>query len=163
MQKVTIELSTESCKAALEELKKYERDFNSKMEEVCRRLAEIGAREASFRFARGDHGNSDATVTTQKFDKGYKIVASGKDVYFIEFGTGFNAGVGYGDGMPSGLSVPVYPGSWSEEHKKLFSEQGFWWYGGEKLQGTEAEMPMYYASKAMRNNIKKVVEEVFKK
>ena len=83
-------------------------------------------------------------------------------MYFIEFGTGFNAGTAYGDkGVPPSVSVPVYPGSWSEEHAKAFSEHGYWYYAGEKLQGTEAEMPMYYAEKAIRENEKRVFEEVF--
>ena len=59
------------------------------------------------------------------------------------------------------VSVPVHPGSWSEAHAKAFSEHGYWYYGGEKLQGTEAEMPMYYAEKAIRENEKRVFEEVF--
>ena len=86
----------------------------------------------------------------------------GHDVYFIEFGTGFNAGTAYGDGLPP-TSVPVYPGSWSEEHAQAFSTHGYWYYQGEKLQGTEAEMPMYYADKAIRENERKVVKEVFGK
>jgi hypothetical protein len=97
-----------------------------------------------------------------KISNGYKIVAAGEDVYFIEFGTGFNAGTAYGDkGVPPSVSVPVHPGSWSEEHAKAFSEHGYWYYAGEKLQGTEAEMPMYYAEKAIRENEKRVFEEVF--
>ena len=160
MKTITIQLSADSCQRAVDELKKYSKEIAPKLDEVCRRLAEIGAIEARARFARGDHGNGGVNVTVEKISNGYKIVASGHDVYFIEFGTGVNAGVAYGDGMPP-TSVPVYPGSWSEQHAKQFSDYGFWYYNGERLEGTEAEMPMYYAGKAIRNNEKKVFKEVF--
>lgn len=156
MKQILIELSPESCDNALEALKLYMKEINPKLDEVCRRLAEIGAAEARVHFARGDHGNKDATVTTRKIPHGYKIVASGHDVYFIEFGTGFFA-------MPHGnvTNVPVYPGSWSETHAHIFETYGYWYYHGEKLQGTEAEMPMYYAGKAIRDNERRIVKEVF--
>lgn len=164
MKQITIELSPESCKKALGEVRKYKKAINPKLDEVCRRLAEIGAEEARRRFAIGSgHGNGGVVVDPPvKTENGYKIVASGHDVYFIEFGTGFNAGTAYGDGLPE-TSVPVYPGSWSETHAEVFSTYGFWYYRGEKLQGTEAEMPMYYAGKAIRENEKRIIKEVFGK
>ena len=163
MRKITIELSIAGCNKALKELRAYQNEVPAKIDEVCRRLAEIGADEARKRFNRGDHGNNQVFVYPPiKTANGYKIVAAGEDVYFIEFGTGFNAGTAYGDGgVPASVSVPVYPGSWSEKHAQAFSEHGYWYYGNEKLQGTEAEMPMYYAGKAIRENEKRIVEEVF--
>lgn len=161
MKTITIQLSADSCDKAVKELQAYSKGVDPKLDEVCRRLADIGAQEAQARFSRGDNGNGGVVVTTERISNGYKIVANGHDVYFIEFGTGVNAGVGYGDGMPV-TSVPVYPGSWSEHHAKQFSENGFWYYNGERLEGTEAEMPMYYAGKAIRNNMKRVVSEVFR-
>ena len=158
MKTITIQLSPASCDKALKELREYEKKVKPKLDEVCRKLAEIGAQEARARFARGDHGNGGVVVTVEPMSNGYKIVASGHDVYFIEFGTGFFA-------HPHGYetSVPVYPGSWSESHAQQFSEKGYWYYGGEKLQGTEAEMPMYYAGRAIRENEKRIVREVFGK
>ena len=160
MKTITIQLSADDCAKAVRGLQEYTKNIIPKLDEVCRRLAEIGAQEASLRFARSDHGNGGVAVTTVKMDNGYKIVASGHDVYFIEFGTGNFAGVGYGEGMPQ-TSVPVYPGSWSERHKQQFSNYGFWYYAGERLEGTEAAMPMYYAGRAIRNNERRVVKEVF--
>ena len=160
MKKILLQLSADSCNKAVQELIAYQKEIIPKLDEVCRRLAEIGAQEAQARFARGDHGNGGVSVTTERIKDGYKIVASGHDVYFIEFGTGHFAGVGYGEGMPP-TSVPVYPGSWSEQHAQKFSEYGYWYYAGERLEGTEAEMPMYYAGRAIRNNERRIVKEVF--
>ena len=154
MKTITVELSTESIANAITELESFKDTATPKLNEICRRLAELGADEARRRFARGDYGNTDASVTIEPMANGWKIVAMGKDVYFIEFGTGFFA-------MPHGnVSVPVYPGSWSEEHAQQFSELGYWWYAGEKLQGTEAEMPMYFAGEVIRANHHRIVREV---
>lgn len=163
MKHLTIELTQESIDNAIKVLEAYQEDgkvnkIREKLDKVCKQLADIGAEEARRRFARADHGNGDVTVTVEKMRNGYKIVASGADVYFIEFGTGFFA-------MPHGdeISVPVYPGSYSEEHAQAFSEHGYWYYAGEKLQGTEAEMPMYFAGEAIRNNEKRILREVYGK
>ncbi len=155
MKTITIELSADSCKKALEELKRYKKGIKPKLDEVCKRLAEIGALEAQAHLVLAN-GNTDASILQPvKIDNGYKLVMQGEDVYFVEFGTGDAAN-------PNGyaVSVPVYPGSYSESHGEKYATYGFWWYGGEKLTGTPASMPMYYAEKAIRANIDRVVREV---
>ena len=151
MKYIDIELSPQSIDKALQELAELD-----KLDLICQKLALIGAEEAMRRFMRGDHGNTDVNVDVVPIENGYKIVASGKDVYFIEFGTGVFAN-------PNGYetTVPVYPGSYSEQHAQQFSTKGFWYYGGEKLQGTEAENAMYYAGKAIRDNMERVIQEVY--
>lgn len=156
MKTITIELTTQSCTKALKELEAYRKKIEPKLDEVCRRLAELGASEARARFD-GSHGNGDVFVyPPMKISNGYKIVASGHDVYFIEFGTGVYT---YPHG--NSVSVPVYPGSYSEQNAQQFSTYGFWWYGGEQLEGTPAYMPMLYAGQAIRANAKRIVQEVF--
>lgn len=156
MKRIEIELSTESCEKALEELKAYKEKVLPRLEEVCKRLAEIGMQEANAHLTLA-LGNTDATIYTEKIDGGYKLVMSGSDVYFIEFGTGSNVEPHYQ------VSVPVFPGSWSMEHSQKYAKQGWWWYGGEPLIGTIAYMPMYYAGKKMREEIPRIVKEVFGK
>jgi hypothetical protein len=154
MKTITIELSVESCKAAKEELKRYMQEATPKLDEVCKRLAEIGAQEANAHLVL-DGGNTDASITVEKMDGGYKLVMSGSDVYFIEFGTGSDVNAHYQ------TSVPVFAGSWSMEHSQQYAKHGFWWYGGEIYVGTPAYMPMYYAEKKMREEIPRIVKEVF--
>lgn len=154
MRKITIELSKSSVDKAIDEIKQYRKELRKKYDEVCRRLAEIGAKEAQAHLNLS-HGNTDATIMpVQKIDNGYKIVMSGADVYFVEYGTG--------DQVSSHFNpdVSVAWGSWSVGHAQKLYNNGFWWYGGEKLTGTPAEMPMYYAEKAIRANIDRVVKEV---
>ena len=156
MKTITIELSKESCKAALKELEKYQKQIKPKMLEVCKRLAEIGAQEANAHL-KLVNGNDDARISTEPMDGGYKLVMSGTDVYFIEFGTGSYVEPHYQ------TSVPVFAGSWSMEHSQKYAKQGWWWYGGEPLVGTEAYMPMYYAGKRMREEMPRIAKEVFGK
>ena len=154
MKKITIELSTTSCNEATKELEEYARKIEPKMREVCQKLAEIGLVEAQAHLG-GSFGNTDASLSTAPTGNGYKIVMSGTDVYFIEFGTGDQV-------SPHGnTSVPVAWGSWSAENKQQLWNYGFWWYGGERLTGTPAYMPMYYAGRKIRESIPQVVKEVF--
>jgi hypothetical protein len=164
MKTLTIELSAESCKKALDELKKYRDEIKPKLDEVCKRLAEIGRQEASAIIngaARSTPGNTHAHTSVEKIENGYKIVMEGQDVYFIEFGTGIFAGEYAGD--TSNVTVGVMPGDWSDTHARQFSNYGYWFYEGQFLRGTPAYMPMYYAGKKMREEMPKVVKEVFGK
>lgn len=156
---IKIDLSAESIDQAVEEINQLARTLNSKLDEICRRLAEVGIQEANAQLVLAS-GNTDAFVegTPVKTANGYKIVMSGTDVYFVEFGTGDSVNAhGYT------VSVPVYGGSYSETHKQNIQKYGFWWYGGEQLTGTPAYMPMYNAGKAIRDAFPKIVEEVFSK
>ena len=122
MKAITIELSADSCSKALKELEKYQKEIKPKLDEVCKRLAEIGVAEAQAHLVLAD-GNTDATILQPvKIENGYKIVMQGKDVYFIEFGTGDGVSAHYD------TSVPVAWGSWSAEHSQMLFEHGFWYY-----------------------------------
>lgn len=169
MKTITVELSVAGCNKAVKELKEYQKKLKPKLDEICKRLAQIGADEANriYAEARSDSswtGNGDVTaiVLPMEGGNGYKIVASGQDVYFIEFGTGNSAGMFYGDGLPE-TSVPVYPGSYSESHAQRYSQDGYWFYHGQLMSSTPVYMPMYYAGKAVRDNMKRVVKEVMGK
>ena len=153
-KRIILELSKESCQKALKELEKYQKEVKPKLVEVCKRLAEIWREEANAHLALAN-GNDDARIDIEPMDGGYKLVMSGSDVYFIEFGTGSDVDAHYE------TSVPVFAGSWSMEHSQQYARHGWWWYGGEIYTGTPAYMPMYYAGKKMREEIPRIVKEVF--
>lgn len=166
MRKIAIELSHDSVAKALEELKRYKKDIRPKLDEICRRLAEIGAEKAREIIAEAkanvDEGNDDAEVFVQKIPDGYKIVAQGSDIYFIEFGTGNSAGMFYGKPLPQ-TSVPVYPGSYSEQHSGMYAKYGYWFYRGNIMSSTDVYMPMYHAEQVIREQERKIAQEVFSK
>ena len=159
MRKIVVELSAESCNRAVKELEKYQKEIKPKMDEVCKRLAEIGRDEAILIVdqVKLAEGNAVERIEAVKIDDGWKIVMSGKDVYFIEFGTG--------DGVNAHFDtdVPVAWGTWSAEHKQMLWERGFWYYDKVRYTGTTAYMPMYYAEKRMREEMPRIVKEVFSK
>ena len=159
MRQIVVELSSDGCANALKELQDYNKQFIPRMEEVCRRLAELGVQEAQAHLVLAN-GNTKASIEPPvKIDNGYKIVMSGEDVYFIEFGTGDSAAT---NSYYTPL-VNVYPGSYSEQHAQKYSKYGFWWYGGQKYTETPAYMPMYYAGKKIREELPRIVHEVFSK
>lgn len=156
MKTLKVELSQESCERAWYELKQYTKSINKKMDEVCKRIAEVGAQEVQ-RIVSQVHFQDDNFVEyvgVEKIDNGYKIVMQGEDVYFIEFGTGDGVSAHYD------TSVPVAWGTWSAEHKQMLWNQGFWYYHHVRYTGTPAYMPMYYAEKKMREEMPRIMKEV---
>jgi hypothetical protein len=78
-----------SVATAIKQIKQYKRDFEAKEREFTRRLAEIGVSVAQAGFYTADYdGVNDVTVRMEKTASGYVVVAAGKAVGFIEFGTG---------------------------------------------------------------------------
>ena len=157
MKMITLELSAESCNRAVKELEKYQKEIKPKMDEVCKRLAEIGRDEAIsvVNGIRLSEGNSVERIEAVQIDNGWKIVMSGEDVYFIEFGTGDGVTPHYD------TTVPVAWGTWSAEHDQILWKQGFWYFNKVRYTGTPAYMPMYYAEKRMREEMPRIVKEVF--
>lgn len=160
MKTIILELSPQSCKRALKELQKYERQIRPKLDEVCRRLAETGAQEARLwaQMARA-YGNDDVKVDAVPMENGWKIVMSGQDIYFVEFGTGMYAGEYPGE---ANVSVGIMPGDYSDTHAQQYSKYGYWFYDNIFYRGTPAEMPMYHAGQRIREQMPKIVKEVFK-
>ena len=157
MKHIDVELSVAGCNKAAKELERYQKDIKPKLDEVCKRLAEIGRDEAisivnGIRLA---EGNTVERIEAVQIENGWKIVMSGEDVYFIEFGTG--------DGITPhyDTSVPVAWGTWSAEHEQILWNNGFWYYEKVRYTGTPAYMPMYYAEKRMREEMPRIVKEVF--
>jgi hypothetical protein len=89
MKIVVNPFDTKSVETALEQVKQYKRDFAEKEKEFVRRLAEIGVRVAQSGFSTADYdGVNDVVVDIVETANGFSVVALGKTVGFIEFGTG---------------------------------------------------------------------------
>lgn len=167
LEPIELKLSVSGCNQALKELEKRRKQIKEGLDMVCKRLAQIGADAANEHYAEAEadsswtgNGGVRAIVLPLEDGNGYRILAEGEDVFFLEFGTGDMAGFEYG-GDTSNVSVPVGPKTWSVTHAQKYSEQGYWWYNGYMLYETPVYMPMYYAVKAMRERAKEVIEGVF--
>lgn len=128
-------------------------DTDRKLQEIARRLCEVGRQIAAGGF--GSH----ASVTTEPTTNGYKIVISGEEVLFIEFGTGDAAGIHAAqyDAVPS----VVYPGSWSETHSHQYEMLGFWFWHNQKFTETPPHPYTYDAYRAMVDALPQIAREVF--
>lgn len=155
-------LNTSSIEKAIKELKAYRDSIDAKKYRLLEELTKIGLREASIRFTTAMYdGVNDSNVRAELTHFGYRIVAEGKAVAFIEFGSGVyhNSGEPYPDPRPDGI-VGI------GEYGKGYGKRQAWGYKDESgelviTHGNPAAMPMWYASEEMRNAIVKTFKEVF--
>ena len=159
---IKMSLNTSSIKNAIKELKAYRDSIDVKKYRLLEELTKIGLREASIRFTTAIYdGVNDSSVRAELTHFGYRIVAEGKAVAFIEFGSGVyhNPGEPYPNPRPDGI-VGI------GEYGKGLGKRQAWGYKDETgelviTHGNPAAMPMWYASEEMRNAILKTFKEVF--
>lgn len=162
--KISFGLSESGINNAIKELEEYKNSLKAKADELTNRLALIGAQVASIRFSNAMYdGDNDVHISVETTDKGYKIVASGQAVAFIEFGAGVyhNGKEPYPKPRPQGI-VGI------GEYGKGRGKRQAWGYRDESgelhiTRGNPAAMPMWYASEEMRRMIEKIAKEVFEK
>ena len=160
----------ESLLNAEAQLREYAAALESKARQICERLAAIGATRASLDYARVPmDGFRDVEITVEESGNGYRVLASGETVLFLEFG----AGKMYGYGHPSPMGFGT--GSWPDPHFSYNSngekvenwknDRGWWIpkeHGGGHTYGNPPAMGMYNAGREMRDMIQQVAEEVLR-
>ena len=163
MKTIKIKLDESSIDDAINELKEYREEIQDKLKSFMESLLSVGYTEASDR-ASSFMGDSQPASVEQKYIVKTKnrIVATislvGKDAIFIEFGSGvvFNP-TDHPWAGKTGYHIGSYP------HQTHVPVPGYWYYGGGKLSvGTEAKMPIYFASEAMRNDAVQKALEIFR-
>lgn len=135
--------------------------FSDKYKQYIEELSQTGVDTAqqAFNMATPQYGNG-GVVVSREFDgtTDFTIRASGEDAAFIEFGTG----VGTVVTRPTvSAEFPIEPGSWSEEHKGPFSQNGYWMYNGIRLEGTPAIGGMQDACNVMQQESPNIARRVF--
>lgn len=167
---IKCKLDVDSLEKAIKELKAYQDELQDKLEQFMDALLSVGFTEASSR-ASSFMGDSEPASVVKEYTVKEKdrIVATislvGKDAIFIEFG----AGIAYNTGMqhPQADEFGYGPGTYPSEHPPNRAiNPGRWVYrkNGEKVWsfGTEAKMPIYFASETMRNNAVQKAIDVFR-
>jgi len=137
--------------------------FAEKYLEYIDQLADLGESIAqqTFNLVDPSTGNGGVEVTTEQTDngQGFRIIATGDDAPFIEFGTGVET-------MTIRPTVqadyPIEQGSWSQEHDGMFAEKGYWYYRGTRYTGTAALAPMQYACNEMEHMSTEIARRVFR-
>lgn len=158
---IQVELSNDSLKNAVKELRRYSSWVQNKEDELRMRLAMLGATVASIKFSRAIYnGSNDVSVRVDDTGSVAVIYAEGESVAFIEFGSGKK----YGYGHPQATELGFGPGTWSDgpDGKGHWDDDRGWWYGsGQHSYGNPPAMAMYSAVKEITENVTKIAKEVF--
>lgn len=164
---------------AIRKLEALEKGLDSGLRRVVERLANLGIEVARSAFDKAIYdGINDVIVEKAHWvsENKIEIIARGKAVAFIEFGTGVGNeehemaaqlglkhgtyGKGQGANPPwvykgergNGNATPVYRTNKSTGAKE--PREGVWW-----SEGNPPARGMYLASKEIKNNILKIVKE----
>lgn len=164
-------LTPEAVDKAIEELREYRRNLQSKVEELTRRLAEIGVDVIKITMSGIDpeRAGTDWNASVVSVDAENNTVTavyrlSGSEVAFIEFSEGVTYGTppgGYPLDSGKGFGVGTYPG---QTH--AYNPKG-WYYKskitGEAIHtyGNPAYMPVYHSTEALLLEVGRIAREVF--
>lgn len=163
MKTIKVKLDTDSIDDAISEIETFRDELFTKLESLMEALLSVGFSEAKGRASSFMGDSEPANVEKEYIIKEKdRFVATislvGKDCVFIEFGSGvvFNPSDHPWAGR-TGYHIGSYP---NQTHVPV---PGYWYYGGGKLSvGTEAKMPIYYASETIRNDAVQKALEIFR-
>ena len=100
--KIKVRLSDAGLRDAERQIQEYKATLNKKAQEFAKALADKGLDVAKVRFANAEYaGSNDVSCHVEQNGNTCTIVAEGKAVAFIEFGTGAHHN-GYGQGKGAG-------------------------------------------------------------
>lgn len=172
--KIKVRLSDAGLRDAERQIQEYKTTLNQKAQEFARALAQKGIDVATVRFANAQYaGDNDVTVERDPVQtpNGFAIVAHGKAVAFIEFGTGVSHSA-YGGELPAGVGEHGTYGKGNGQHKR-------WYYYGESgnagtpvkqvdgkgqlnyTSGNDAAMAMWGAVEEMASQVEATWREVW--
>lgn len=160
--KIKCSLAPSSIDAAIKQLEDYSKDLERKAQELCKRLADMGAMYAEWNFSGVLYaGDIDYKITVDRVDENtYVIKADGETVLLMEFGAGVKHGYGHPQAAEFGMGPGTYPngkGHWDDPKGWWFGEKGNWTH----TYGNAPGMPMYNAAKDLRKEILDIAREVF--
>ena len=145
---------------AIRKMSTIANDVVRKQDELCKRLADMGAVNVSILFSRAIYvGDKDFNVSVEDAPNGgYQIVVSGQSVAFVEFGAGITYGHGHPQESEFGVGAGTYPfgkGHWDDPNG--------WWIPktGQHTYGNPPNMPMYNTAQDLKKEIARVTREVF--
>ena len=138
--------------------------------QLVEELLQIGADYANARV----NSSEDVTIETRHknwnepfFLVGGKVIASGNDILFWEFGTGVNPSVNPGSHpLVANGTLDIQPGSYSLTHEQwlwyenLETFEGKWPYRNKWIEGQPPRKAMWGAAKAMREAVPSVAAEI---
>lgn len=172
MKKVSITLSGREIDRLLREVEDWKNWLQERTTVFLDRVAQEGMEIASVKFEQAIYdGTNDVSVDVETRGSEVRaVVATGKAVLFVEFGTG----VTYPDNHPQAQELGMKRGEYGKGHGK----QASWGYYGEPgtngllkekknggfvviTRGNPANMPMYETVKELQDRLTDIAREVF--
>lgn len=170
--KIKVRLSDAGLRDAERQIQEYKTALNKKVQEFAKALADKGLYVAKIRFANAEYaGNNDVSCRVEQNGNTCTIIAEGKSVAFIEFGTGVMHSA-YGGELPNGVGEHGTYGKENGKHKR-------WYYYGESgnagtpvkevdgkgqlnyTSGNEPAMAMWGAVEEMASQVEATWREVW--
>lgn len=177
--KIKVRLSDAGLRDAERQIQEYKTTLNKKARAFAFRLSWLGLEVAKVRFANAEYaGSNDVKCHINQKDKTCTIVAEGKAVAFIEFGTGVThqgwgaAGTVGPIPLPDNIGEHGTYGKGNGQHKR-------WYYYGESgnagtpvkevdgkgqlnyTSGNDAAMAMWGAVEEMASQVEATWREVW--
>ena len=148
----------------LKRLQAMQKSMDDRLHELIEKLAEMGIEVERAEFAKVAYdGEKDVSVGDVVWlnEKTAQIIASGRTVLFLEFGSGT-----IGEGHERAAELGYGPGTWSDNEalggKGHWKDEGGWYYAhGKKSVGNRPARAVYQGGKTMRNSVASVAKEVF--
>lgn len=170
--KIKVRLSDAGLRDAERQIREYKTTLNKKAQEFAKALADKGLDVAKVRFANAQYaGSNDVSCRVEQNGNTCTIVAEGKAVAFIEFGTGVSHSAYVGE-LPAGVGKHGTYGKGNGQHKR-------WYYYGDSgnagtpvkqvdgkgqlnyTSGNDAAMAMWGAVEEMASQVEATWREVW--
>lgn len=170
--KIKVRLSDAGLRDAERQIQEYKTTLNKKAKEFAKALADKGLDVAKVRFANAEYtGSNDVSCRVEQNGNTCTIIAEGKSVAFIEFGTGIHHN-GYGGELPPGVGAHGSYGKGQGANRR-------WYYYGESgnagtpvkqvdgkgqlnyTDGNEPAMAMWGAVEEMASQVEATWREVW--
>jgi hypothetical protein len=170
--KIKVKLSDAGLRDAERQIREHKTTLNQKAQEFAKALADKGLDVAKVRFANAQYaGSNDVFCRVEQNGNACTIVAEGKAVAHIEFGTGVSHSA-YGGELPDGVGEHGTYGKGNGQHKR-------WYYYGESgnagtpvkqvdgkgqlnyTSGNEPAMAMWGAVEEMASQVEATWREVW--
>lgn len=157
---ININLNRSSIRSAIKELNAYKKELEEKSNELRDKLSDIVKEYAEERYSEVASDSDGWSIQREFTSDGVEIHARGKQVAFIEFGTGL-----YTEGRHPKEGKGFWRGSWSTDSEvgkgHWDSPHGWWTPEGKHTYGYDTANGIYGGRQKAEQSIEKVAREVF--
>ncbi|MEG0138200.1 MAG: hypothetical protein RR708_04375 [Bacilli bacterium] len=162
MREIKCELSVKSINDAIKEIKEYKAKVNKDIKSIPKLLAKVGLDKLNTEISSisDTDGNDLGNASIEYGDNYSRIYHIGKQVYFLEFGTGY-----IGKDNPHVKSYLMKKGYATGQ---MIGENGLWSYynkNGELIstQGIPAQMQVYETAVHIKYVCNDIIKELISK